>query len=151
MSEQQHSTEAMENIDVSSEEVVINRKQIDYYEILGIPRDASQDDITNAYNELAVKYQSPAENSKESEEVIRNINKAFLILSNVSTRQQYDLTGEDVTPSLKSDNQDTHDMMDVANLGGIGRVFGAMISRLGVPIPTQIAEEVLSTAADLCK
>lgn len=41
--------------------------------------------------------------------------------------------------------------MDVESLGGIGRMFGAMISRFGhIPIPTQIAPEVLRQAKDIC-
>ena len=41
--------------------------------------------------------------------------------------------------------------MDVSNLGGIGRVFGAVISRLGVPIPTQINQDTLDIAQEICK
>lgn len=41
--------------------------------------------------------------------------------------------------------------MDVESLGGIGRMFGAMISRFGhIPIPTQIGPEVLRQAKDIC-
>lgn len=48
-------------------------------------------------------------------------------------------------------SDDDGDGIDVQSLGHIGRVFGAVLSRLVVPIPTQISHEVLDIAAELCR
>jgi hypothetical protein len=50
------------------------------------------------------------------------------------------------------ENEDSSNEVDVESLGGIGRMFGAMISRFGhIPIPTQISPEVLQAAKALCQ
>ncbi len=40
--------------------------------------------------------------------------------------------------------------LDISELGGVGRFFGAMFTKLGIPIPTQIGPKVLAQARELC-
>ena len=40
-------------------------------------------------------------------------------------------------------------MVDMENMGSLGRFFGAMVSKLGMPIPTQISQHVLHKAIDI--
>jgi DnaJ-class molecular chaperone len=64
----------------------------DYYQILGIPENSSQEDIKNAFRKLAFKYhpdKNPG-NEKQAEEKFKEINEAFSVLSDASKRQQYD-------------------------------------------------------------
>jgi molecular chaperone DnaJ len=66
----------------------------DYYELLEVARDASQDDIKKAYRRMAVKYH-PDKNpgDTEAEEKFKEISEAYEILSNPQKRQQYDQFG----------------------------------------------------------
>lgn len=66
----------------------------DYYEILGIAKGASEDDIKKAYRKLAKKYH-PDKNpgNKEAEEKFKLISEAYAVLSDKAKRQEYDTYG----------------------------------------------------------
>ena len=68
----------------------------DCYEVLGIPRDASEDQIKKAYRKLAMKYH-PDRNpgDKEAEEKFKEATEAYEIFSNPELRQRYDQFGWD--------------------------------------------------------
>ena len=66
----------------------------DYYEVLGVARDASDDDVKKAYRKLAVKHH-PDKNpgDKEAEEKFKEISEAYEVISDAQKRQQYDQFG----------------------------------------------------------
>lgn len=66
----------------------------DYYELLGVPRDASEADLKKAYRQLAMKYH-PDRNAgdKESENKFKEINEAYSCLSDPEKRSNYDRFG----------------------------------------------------------
>jgi molecular chaperone DnaJ len=68
----------------------------DYYEILGVSRDASPDDIKRAYRKLALKYH-PDRNpdSQEAEEKFKEAAEAYEVLSDPQKRSTYDRLGHD--------------------------------------------------------
>ncbi len=66
----------------------------DYYEILGVPKGATQEEIKKAYRKLALKYH-PDRNpdNKEAEEKFKEAAEAYEVLSNQQKRSQYDQFG----------------------------------------------------------
>ncbi len=66
----------------------------DYYQILGVERSASADDIRKAYRKLAMKYH-PDRNpgNKQAEEKFKEINEAYQVLSDKEKRTRYDQLG----------------------------------------------------------
>ena len=66
----------------------------DYYEVLGLNRDAAEDDIKKAYRKLAMKHH-PDRNpdSKEAEDKFKEAKEAYEVLSDANRRAQYDQFG----------------------------------------------------------
>ena len=66
----------------------------DYYEVLGVAKDASADQIKSAYRKLAMKYH-PDRNpgNPEAKEKFQEASEAYEVLSNPEKRQRYDQFG----------------------------------------------------------
>lgn len=87
--------------------------KMDPYDVLGVPRDASQDEIKSAYRRLARRYHPDVNpNDPEAEEKFKEIGEANSILSDPDRRARYDQYGT-------TDEQ----MSDPFGGGGIGDIF----------------------------
>ncbi|XP_060761574.1 dnaJ homolog subfamily B member 6a isoform X2 [Neoarius graeffei] len=70
---------------------------VEYYQILGVSKDASQDDIKKAYRKLALKWHPDKnpDNKDEAERKFKEISEAYEVLSDTSKRRVYDQYGKE--------------------------------------------------------
>tara|TARA_R110001592_G_scaffold237306_3_gene496152 strand:+ start:52789 stop:53682 length:894 start_codon:yes stop_codon:yes gene_type:complete len=96
---------------------------IDYYQILGIAKNASENEIKKAYRKLARKYHPDVSaNDKEAENKFKEINEANEVLSNPDNRKKYDKYGKDWKHADEFDkaksqqqSQSTHQHQNTSN------------------------------------
>lgn len=67
----------------------------DYYEILGVNKNASKEEIKRAYKKLAMKYHPDVSKEPNAAEKFKEISEAYAVLSDDEKRQQYDTFGSD--------------------------------------------------------
>ncbi|MFC1837344.1 DnaJ C-terminal domain-containing protein [Thermodesulfobacteriota bacterium] len=102
---------------------------MDYYEVLGVKKDSSSQDIKKAYRKLAMKYH-PDRNKgdKEAEEKFKKISEAYAVLSDDEKRKQYDTFGASGFQQRYSQEDifrgfDLGDILKEFGLGGMGGGF----------------------------
>ncbi len=118
----------------------------DYYQILGVPRTASQDDIKKAYRKLARQYH-PDNNpgDKKAEARFKEINEANEVLSDPDKRKKYDTLGSRWREYQRmggspggfdwsqwtTDTTDTGDFDDIFGSGGFSDFFARIFGGVG--------------------
>lgn len=119
---------------------VPGRKGRDFYSLLGVEKSATQGQIKQAYRKLAMKHH-PDKNpgNEEAATKFKEISTAYAVLSDPNKKRQYDLHGEDGSISELTS-------INVEEMGTVGRLFGALISKAGIPVPTEITQKVLTAA-----
>jgi molecular chaperone DnaJ len=102
----------------------------DLYEVLGVSRDASQDEIKKAYRKMAIQYH-PDKNpgDKDAEERFKEIAEAYAILSDQDKRARYDRFGHSATSGAGdfggfSNIEDIFSAFGDIFGGGFGDIFG---------------------------
>jgi molecular chaperone DnaJ len=88
----------------------------DYYEILGIDRDASDEEIRRAFRRLAFKYHPDHNRDDEAEEKFKEVNEAYEVLSDPEKRAAYNRFGHGGVEGLWEQGLD---------FGGFGDIFEA--------------------------
>jgi molecular chaperone DnaJ len=92
----------------------------DYYEVLGVDRSVSQDDIKRAFRKLAFKYHPDRNKEPDAEEKFKEISEAYAVLSDPEKKQQYDMFGH----AGISGRYSTEDIFRGANFRDIFSEFG---------------------------
>ncbi len=128
----------------------------DFYAVLGVPRDASDDDIKKSYRRLAMQWH-PDRNggSKEAEEKFKEITEAYDVLRDPQKRAAFDRYGE---AGLRGGSQQQYEHVDLSealnifmrDFGGFGDLFGGQGGRrqsgprsgadIKLPLPLTLVE-----------
>jgi curved DNA-binding protein len=88
----------------------------DYYEALGVPRDASSEDIRRAYRKLAREYHPDVNKEPDAEDRFKEISEAYEVLRDPDKRERYDRLGANWKAG--------EDVSGAAGVGGFGQQGG---------------------------
>lgn len=106
----------------------------DYYEILGVSRDADKEEIKRAYRRLARKYHPDVNKEPGVEERFKEINRAYEVLSEPETRARYDRFGEAGISGAGAGG-----FQDFGDMGGFADIFESFFSGFSGGMGTQTA------------
>ena len=108
----------------------------DYYEVLGVSKDASEADIKSAFRKLAKKYHPDVSKEPDAAEKFKEAQEAYAVLSDANKRKQYDQYGHAAFDGASGgagfdfNNFDFSDIFsDLFGGGGFGFNFGGSSSR----------------------
>lgn len=133
----------------------------DYYEVFGLGRDATQEEIKRAYRQLAMEYH-PDKNpgNKEAEEKFKEAAEAYEVLNNQEKRQAYDRFGHDgMRGGFEGAGGFDFDLSDALRtfmdgFGGFGDIFGSgrgRGSRVGQQVGSDLQVRLSLTLEEIAK
>jgi DnaJ-class molecular chaperone len=70
-------------------------EKTDYYDILGLNKDATEDEIRKNYKKMAIKFHPDKNSSKFAEDAFKKVSHSFSVLSNKEKKQNYDKFGSE--------------------------------------------------------
>ena len=118
----------------------------DYYEVLGVSKSASADDVKRAYRRMAMKYHPDKNpNNKEAETRFKECAEAYEVLSDPEKRQRYDQFGHDGLRGMGMHDYSHMRWQDISSIfediftgfGGFGDLFGMGGRRAGRTGPSR--------------
>jgi molecular chaperone DnaJ len=98
----------------------------DYYDVLGLGRDASDEDIKKAFRKLALEYHPDRNKREGAEQQFKEINEAYQVLSDPKKRASYDRFGHAGVGSTAGRGFEGYE-----NFGGFGDIFEAFFGGFG--------------------
>ena len=97
-------------------------QQKEYYQILGVSRDASEEEIKKAFRQQALKYHPDRNQEPGADEKFKEINEAYQVLSDPEKRKLYDQYGYE---GLRNAANGSAGFSGFEDLGGFGSIFDA--------------------------
>src|SRR5262245_38410818 len=115
----------------------------DYYQLLGVPENASAEEIKKSYRKLAKQYHPDAnQNDAKAAEKFKEIGEAYAVLSDAEKRKQYDAMRKNPFANLGFGRQgaaggprpggapgETFSFEDLGDIGGLSDLFGSLFNR----------------------
>ncbi len=124
----------------------------DYYTTLGVPKDATQDQIKSAYRDLVLKFHPDRNKDPKAHTKMQDINEAYAVLSDPQKRQQYDAYGPDQFGKVftQEDIFRGFDINEIFKQGGMGSFedlfnmagFGGFQSTRRMDVGSDILERI---------
>jgi len=109
----------------------------DYYEVLGVPRDADENAIKSAYRKLARTFHPDVNKSDNAEEHFKEVNEAYEILSDPDKRAAYDRYGHAATQGGFGAGGPGAGFGGFSGFGGFGDIFEEFMGGFGGMRSTQ--------------
>ncbi len=103
----------------------------DFYQTLGVPRNASQDEIQRAYRQLARTYHPDINHDPGAEDRFKEVSEAYDVLSDPQTRRRYDAFGRDFRQVPEDVDPETWRRSQAGARGGAGGGRGRTRSSAG--------------------
>lgn len=105
----------------------------DYYDVLGLQKNASKDDIRGAYRKLALKYHPDRNKEPGAEERFKEISEAYAVLSDDEKRKRYDTYGHvDPGEAFRGSEANFEEVFrDMGGFGGFSSIFEQFFGRGG--------------------
>ena len=107
--------------------------QTDYYQILGVDRNADAKKIKDAYRQLAFKYHPDRnETNPDSAEMMKRVNEAYAVLSNAEKRREYDTMRSRFGDRAYGEFRSAYSERDIFNGSDVHQIFEEMARSFGL-------------------
>ena len=100
----------------------------DYYEVLGVSHNATEEELKKAFRHLALEYHPDRNKKADAEERFKEINEAYQVLSNPEKRTAYDRFGH---AGVSANGVTSRGFEGFDTFGGFGDIFDAFFGGLG--------------------
>jgi molecular chaperone DnaJ len=104
----------------------------DYYEVLGVQKNASKEEIKNAYRKLALQYHPDRNKDPTAEEKFKELSEAYAVLSDDEKRKRYDIYGHvGAEEAFRGSEANFEEIFRDAGFGGFRDIFDQLFGRRG--------------------
>lgn len=103
----------------------------DYYEVLGVIRTCTDEDLKKAFRKLAFQYHPDRNKEADAEAKFKEINEAYSVLSDANKRSAYDRFGHAGAAGGGPFSGGTGGFEDMAGFGGLGEIFETFFGGMG--------------------